>query len=372
MLRRTLSLLLLLPLLASCTSQEGPVRVSGRVEVDDVRIGSRIGGRVARVHADEGDAVAAGAVIVELDDAEWRAQLDAANASLAQAQADLDLLLAGSREEDIRRAEAIVRAHEAEVALRRKGFRDEEVAEARAQLDSARSSLELARRELERAESLMTSNTIDQRQLDRARSEHETAKAAVDVAAQRVALRESGSRPEEISMAEASLDQARAELLRLQRGARPEEIAARRAAFEAAKANVARIQTQLDETRVLAPTDATVETLDLHPGDLVRAGDGLAVLNMRASPWVRCYVPQVRLGAMKPGQQVTVTVDAYPEASFKGTVRRIASEAEFTPRNVQTHEKRAELVFEVKVDVADERGLLRAGMYADVILPDAR
>ena len=152
----------------------------------------------------------------------------------------------------------------------------------------------------------------------------------------------------------------------MKNGARPEEVAAQRAGVEAAAANVARLETQLEETRIIAPFDAMVETLDLKPGDLVRAGETVAVLNLKNRPWVRCYVPENRLGMVKPGETVEVTVDSYPDERFPGKVRRLSSEAEFTPRNVQTTEKRAEQVYEMKVDIIEKGENPRAGMYADV------
>lgn len=343
--------------------------VSGRVEVDSIHVGSKVGGRVEKVHFEEGEEVKAGEPVVSLEDRELVAQRDQAKAAQAQSQAQLDLLLAGTRPEDILRADAVVSATIAELDLRRKGFREEEVREAAAQLASAKSEQDLAQKEFDRASALMKTRTIDQAEFDRARSALETAKAKVNAAAQRAALMQSGSRPEEIARAEAQLAQARADLMRLKNGARPEEIAAQRAAVESARANVARFESQLAEMKIIAPADAVVETLDLKIGDLVKPGETVAVLNLRRAPYVRCYVPENRLGEVKPGQEVTVSVDSLPGQQLKGKVRRVSSDAEFTPRNVQTTEKRSELVFEMKVDVLEGTDKLRAGMYADVHVP---
>ena len=343
--------------------------VSGRIEVDDSQIGSKLGGRVEKVNAAEGDLVKAGAVIVQLDEKELRAQLAQAKASAGQAQAQLDLLLAGTRPEDIEQAQAVVAARRADLSLRRKGFRAQEVAEAEAALAAARTQLDQTRKDLERASQLAKEEVIGQQELDQRRTAFNNAQALVDQARQRAALYQSGSRPEEISAAEAQLGQAEADLRRLKNGPRPEEIAAARAAAEAARANIDRIDSQLDETRITAPLDALVETLDLHPGDLIKAGERVATLDLLATPWVRCYVPENRLGWVKAGQAVAITVDTWPGRRFKGRVRRVATVAEFTPRNVQTTEKRAEQVFEMKVDAVEGQGLLRAGMYADVYIP---
>ncbi len=364
--KRYLGATLLVLFVSGCSPDDSVLVLNGRIEVDDVHVGSKIGGRVWRVNYEESDEVKAGEPIVLLEDQELTAQLDQAKASTAQAQANLDLLLVGTRAEDLARAEAVVEARSAELTLRRKGFRDEEVREAEAQVESARSDLQFASTEYVRTKTLFGKGAVDRREMDNRQALFDTARAKMSIALQRQALFRSGSRPEEIAMAMAQLAQARADLTRLHNGARPEEIAAQRAAVEAARANVARLQSQLEETRILSPSDALVETLDLKQGDLVKAGEPVAVLNLKNSPWVRCYIPENRLGSIHSADQVTVTVDSYPGEEFPGKVRRLSSEAEFTPRNIQTTEKRSELVFEVKVDILEQGEKLRAGMYADV------
>ncbi|HUT23466.1 MAG TPA: efflux RND transporter periplasmic adaptor subunit [Sumerlaeia bacterium] len=260
---------LLALVLIGCGGGEKDLTVSGRIEADRVRIGSKIGGRIEKVNVEEGDDVKAGDVVIELESAELEAQLAQARALAAQAQAEVDLLLAGARAEDVRRAEGQVKARQAELQLREKGFRSEEVGEAEAQLASAKSDLELARKEYERAKRLLESATIDREEFDRKRMVLETQQAAAV---------------------------------------------------------------------------------------LIRKGDN----------WVRCYVPENRLGLVRPGKEVLITVDSYPGEVFPGIVRWVSAEAEFTPRNVQTSEKRAELAFEMKVDIKEKDGKLRPGMYADV------
>lgn len=353
-----------------CRSERSELVLSGRVEVDQVNVGSKVGGRVASVLAEEGDRVSAGAVLLELEKAEELATLAQAIAEVQRAQANLDLLLAGTRAEDLRRAEAVVAAQRSQLDLRRKGFRDEEVRQAEAEVASTRSALDFAKRELDRAESLAASGTMEQMQLDARRNDHETAKALLEVAEQRLAMMRVGSRPEEIAMAEAQLAQAEADLDRLRNGARPEEIAATRAALAAAQANVQRIDAQIAEMTISAPADALVDLFDLEPGDLVRASQTVAILNLESTPWVRCYVPEDRLGEVRSGQRVTVAVDTWPGREFPGIVRRLSSEAEFTPRNVQTVAKRSQLVFEAKIDIAEGGEDLRSGMYADVRLAE--
>lgn len=368
-------LLAILPamvILIGCRQGPQELVVSGRLERDNSHIGSKIGGRVWRVDFEEGQEVKKGQVIVQLDDRDLKAQLAQAKATLDQAQAQLNLLLAGTRKEDIARGEATVRAQKQELQMREKGFRTQEVRQAEAQLASARSSLALQKTELKQDEELAASGTIAQRDLDTRRTAYKNAQADLQVAEQHYEMYKSGSRPEEIGTARAQLAQAEADLERLKNGPRPEEIEAQRAAVEADKANITRLQTQLDETIIYAPLDATIESLDLKPGDLIKAGDPVAVLNLKTCPYVRSYVPENRLGLVKPGQPVTITVDTFPGEKFPGRIRRVFSEAEFTPRNVQTTEKRAEQVFEMKVDVLEGCDRLREGMYADIHVQDVQ
>ena len=353
----------------SCQNYPEEVKVSGRVERDRVHIGSKIGGRVSQIDFEEGQAAEAGDVIVVLEQDELNAQLAQAIAEASQAKSRLELLEAGTRQEDILEAEALVAAQRAELDLRQKGFRTEEIKEAQAQLESVQSNLELAEQELKRANELFQVKSIGQQELEMKQNAFRTAKAAADIAEQRLRLIQSGSRPEEIAMAEAQLQRAEAQLARLRNGPRPEEISASRAAWQAAQANVARIQTQLEETEIRAPMKSIVEILDLQPGDLVQPGQTIATLLLMEAPYVRCYVPENQLGYVHLGQKVKVTVDTFPDKRFSGNIQRIYSEAEFTPRNVQTQEKRAELVFEMKVYFLEGIDLVRAGMYADIYIP---
>lgn len=361
-------LLLLSIFLYGCKPAPDELVVSGRVERDQANIGSRVGGRVLDVPVREGDAVVEGQPIVLLEADEARAQLAHARAELARAEAELSLLEAGTRQEDMDRQRAVVDARAAELALRRKGFRQEEIAEAQAQVRSAESAAERAVRDLARGQSLRETGAIDQQQLDSLTNASSAAAAALDVARERLALLQAGYRAEEVAAAEASLKEAEAQLQALRNGARPEERAAARAAVEATRADVARMEVQLREMTIAAPAPSVVETLDLQKGDLVSAGRPVAVLNLQTNPYVRVYIPEPWLPYVPLGETVTIRVDG-SDRLYNGVVRRIASEAQFTPRNVQTHDKRADLVFEAKVDVTDAGDGLQPGMYADVMLP---
>jgi multidrug resistance efflux pump len=153
----------------------------------------------------------------------------------------------------------------------------------------------------------------------------------------------------------------------LQRGSRPEDIAAARAAVAREEGQLRYLQRQRKETRVTAPADGVIESMDLRPGDLVAAGRPVATLLEPSQIWVRVYVPEPKLGLVRVGQRAWVKVDTFPDRRFAGRVVEIANQAEYTPRNIQTVEQRSDQVFGVKVRI-DAAPELKPGMAALVTL----
>lgn len=161
---------------------------------------------------------------------------------------------------------------------------------------------------------------------------------------------------------------ASAEDLRvLQKGSRPEDIAAARAQVEQAKRRVATLEKNRAETEVRSTVTGVVQSFGLRPGDLVAPDQPVAEILEADQLWVRVYVPETMLGLVHVDQPVRVRVDTWPNESFPGHVGTIASQGEYTPRNVQTRSQRAEQVFGVKV-LVDPNPKLHAGMAADVDL----
>jgi HlyD family secretion protein len=175
-------------------------------------------------------------------------------------------------------------------------------------------------------------------------------------------------RDEEIATAKAMYDQASAALAEVKRGTRAEDLAAARAARDAAAADRQRAEVALREMVVTAPMDGVIESLDVHPGDLVKPGPIVRMVNPEDLKMI-IYVGAVMLGYLKVGQKVTLTTDAHGAETFEGTVARIATEGEFTPRNLQTQEERIQQVFGVKLTLNSAGGKLRAGMTATAHLP---
>jgi HlyD family secretion protein len=159
-----------------------------------------------------------------------------------------------------------------------------------------------------------------------------------------------------------------AEQLRLlEKGSRQEDIDAARAALAQQQARLASLQKQRAETNVVSSVDGVVQSLKIRPGDLAAANQGIAELLESDQLWVRVFVPETMLGAVRMNAPVRVFLDTYPNRPFRGRVAQISSQGEYTPRNVQTREQRAEEVFGVKV-VVDSDPALKAGMAATVDL----
>lgn len=345
----------------------GPLRVSGFVEADEIRLGSRVGGRVMAVHVNEGERVQVGQVLVELEPFDRREWLAEAQADLSAKQAALALLQSGYRDEEIAQAAARVRQLEATLALLVAGPRSQEIEVARAELEQNRSRLSLAETTHRRVRESFDRKAATPAEMDEAEDNLRIARAGVTAAEQRLRELEEGTRAEEIERARAQLDEARAAHALLAAGFREEQVREAVAAVDAAMARVAAIEQQVAELKIVAPIDATVEALDLDPGDLVAPDAPVMSLMDTRDLWVRAYVPENRLN-LRPGQPLAVTVDSFPDRTFRGHVTFISRQGEFTPSNIQTPEERSQQVFRIRVQLDEGHDVLRPGMAADVWL----
>src|SRR5580698_6424649 len=173
-----------------------------------------------------------------------------------------------------------------------------------------------------------------------------------------------GYRPEEIASAEARYRQTQATLEKLEAGNRREDV-------DLAKAAYSYDEARFRERQVTAPSAATVEVLDVRPGDLIAPNTPVATLLEKDQIYVRIYIPETEIGHVQLGQKAEVRVDSFPKTVFEGVVEQINQQAEFLPRNVQTREERVHQVFGVKVRIDDSSNRVRAGMAADVKLKAA-
>ena len=344
--------------------------VSGFVEADQIRLGSRIGGRVGVVHVKEGDRVEAGATLLELEPFDLVEQRAGAAAALAGARAELGRQESGLRSEEVARARARRDGLTAQLERLVNGPRDQELATGRKWVELAVAELEFATIEEARARKLHESGVESAELLDRALTSRRVAQATLAVRREELALLEEGTRKEDLAAMRAELAEAAAALALAEQGYRREEIEQARAAVAAAEATLAAVDRRLEELAIRAPVAGLVEAITLRPGDLVGANAPALSLLDPSRLWVRAYVPEGRL-RLVIGQEVTLRVDPFPDETFRGRVSFIARDAEFTPGNVQTPEERSKQVFRIKVDLLEGLDRLRPGMSADVMLDAA-
>lgn len=342
-----------------------PFYVSGFIEAHEVRVGSRVGGRVHAVPAEEGAFVAAGDLLVELEPFTIQEEMARARAELAAQQAQLAQFEAGFRQEDIAQARAVRDAAQAALDKAQAGPRPLEIRFLEDAVAVAQAELAFADADFKRRKELYEAKQASQEEYDASQRAYAVALARADQARDELALAREGTRAEEIAEARALLAQRQADLERLEAGYRAEEIAQARARVAAARAEVATIERRLTELSVTSPCACRVEAIDLEPGDLVSANAPIMTLIDPRDLWIRAYIPENRLD-VAVGEKVSIRVDAFPERRFAGHISFVARRAEFTPANVQTPEERVKQMFRIKVDLDEGQDVLQAGMAADI------
>ncbi|HKY32508.1 MAG TPA: efflux RND transporter periplasmic adaptor subunit, partial [Candidatus Polarisedimenticolia bacterium] len=302
-----------------CADRRPPdtIVVSGHVEATEVRIAAEVPGRLVSFEAAEGDRVERGQTIARIDSTEIELALRQARAEADQADAELRLALAGARAE--------------------------EIAEAEAQVRSAAADLAGAESDLRRMEELLERGSGTEKSRDDARTRRDVARSRWE------ALRH--------------------EAARLKAGSRPQEIERARARAEAAQARVEQIEEQLRDASVLSPVTGLITEKMAEQGELVSAGSRLAVVSDLGDPWLTVYLGEADLGRVRIGQEAEVATDGGQVR--RGRVTFIASQAEFTPRNVQTRDERVKLVYRTKIALPNEDGVFKPGMPAEARLRTA-
>jgi HlyD family secretion protein len=304
----------------ACSKGNGALSASGTVEATEARLGFVVAGRLETVTAHEGDKVDSGTQLATLDRAEMQARL-----TQAKAQADA--------------AAALLRQFE-------RGSRPEEIAQGEAALQAATDRQSDATRDLERVRTLFEGGAVSREALDKAQTAYDVAASQVRQATEQLSLLRKGPRVEQIEAQRAQEAQARAA----------------QGAIEAALANMI----------ITAPFPGVVSVRHREPGETVPLGAPVLTLSRTDDRWIRIYVPENRIGAVKLGAAATITCDTYPGKTYRGEVIFIATEAEFTPKSVQTSEERVKLVYAVKVRIVEDPDYdLKIGVPADVTLDSA-
>lgn len=377
---------------------------SGAIEATEIKVAAELGGRVVQVNAGEGDAVMAGQVLVEIDGAELAARRNQAAAAAATARADRARVAAAPQPERIAQAEAGVAQAEAGLATAQAALaaaqtqRDRPQAlearinAARGQVRAATAAIDAARAGLKTAQVLQDSlpnpgsdedktrraiydqNVSAAEALVRAAQAQENGARAV--LAQLLAIRDRPVAADAavhqaeggVAAAQAALRTSQAVLAQAQARAQPEAIAAAEARVAQAEAALATLNVTAAKLAVRSPITGTVAVQAIQLGEVASPGSALFTVIDLSQARLTIYVPTSQIGQVRLGQAAGVTVDAYPGRTFAGRVTRIADEAEFTPKNVQTQEERVKTVFAVEIALENAEGLLRPGMPADATL----
>ena len=346
-----------------------PYEWSGTVEARTIAIGSRAGGRVKEVLVREGDRVTAGQVLVRLEAGDWLAQLLQAEGQLTQVQAMLEKVKRGARPEEIEQARARVATAKAALDEAVAGPRPEQVAAAQSRLEAQAIAVEKAELDARRIHKLAESGAAARVDVDNADIGLKSALAQRDALAHQYDEMKNGSRREQLAQAKArEVEQYASERL-VSAGARVEDIKAAQGSVDAARGRVDQIKSMVDELAIRASVAARVEALELRPGDILAANATAVTLLEDEQLYVRIYVPETQLGHIQVGQRVPVTVDSFPGQSFEGTVEHINNRGEYSPRNLQTADERADQVFATRIGIISGRDQLRAGMAAFIRVP---
>ena len=295
---------------------KGEIKVSGTVEATSVELSFKVGGRLSKRLVDEGMQVAAGQTVALLEDDELKEERTARSADEKAVRAALADLEAGSRREEIAQGQAAL--------IRMKADADK-----------------LAR-DAQRAESLFTREVIARQGLDAARAGRDASSAAVHEAEQRLKLLKAGPRPDAVRQAKARVDSS--------------------------AAGLSLAETRLGQAVLTAPLAGLVLAKHAEPGEMLAAGAPVVTIARMDEVWLRGYIPEADVGRVAIGQRARVSIDSWPGRVLEGRVSFISSEAEFTPKNVQTEKERVKLVYRIKITLPNPKGELKPGMPADATI----
>ena len=355
------------------------IRLSGNLEMTQVDIAFKLAGKISELLVREGDLVKAGQIIARLDRDTMTLQRQREESGVASAQSGIAQMSTAivfqqevlMRETQVRKSE--IAAAEAQLNNLLAGSRKQEKLQASSTLEDARAQYQQAKKDWDRAERLFKNEDISRAQYDQAQTRLLITEAAMHAAEQRVSLVEEGPRKQEIELARAQLERAKAALTLTQASAeevkrRQQEMGVRQADMKRATANVAVMDSQLNDTIAKSPLDGVVLLKTTEAGEVVAPGATIVTIADIEHPWLRGYIPQTQLGRVKLGQKVTLTTDSYKDKSYQGTITYISSQAEFTPKQIQTQEERVKLVYRVKISVENKQQELKLNMPVDAII----
>jgi HlyD family secretion protein len=352
------------------------IEVSGNIELTEVNIGFKTPGKLIERTVDEGDAVKKGQLIARLDRDQLLAQKDRETAALQLAQSQLaqaETSLAWEKETlagDVEQRQADLASNQARLLELKNGSRPQEVRESSAAVQAAQSEMDRAKNDWDRAQTLYKNDDISTEQYDQFRNRFQSAAAALKQAKERDALVVAGPRVEQVDAAAAQVQHARgalkmSEANTLEMKRREQELTAHRAQIAQSRANLALIDSQLADTIATSPVDGVVLVKSADPGEVLGVGTTVVTVGDIEHPWLRGYVNETDLGKVKLGSKARIRTDSYPGKVYDGRVTFISSEAEFTPKQIQTQEERVKLVYRIKIEMENPRRELKSNMPAD-------
>jgi HlyD family secretion protein len=350
--------------------------VSGNIELAQVDIAFKTSGRLIERTVNEGDAVQKGMVIARLDREQLLHQRDTATAALATAQAqyaESESALKWQRETmaaDLQLRNADLSAAQSQLLQLKNGARPQEVQQSQAAVAAAQSQYDGAKKDWDRAQTLYKNDDISTSQFDQFRTRFESADANLKQVKEQANLVQAGPRAETIEGASAQVERARASLRvgqanEIETKRREQDIVARQGDIERAKSQIALIDSQLADTIAVSPINGVVLVKAADVGEILAPGTSVVTVGDIDHPWLRAYIREQDLGRVKLGDKVRVTTDSFPGKVYDGHVSFISSDAEFTPKQIQTSEERVKLVYRIKIDVDNSRHELKSNMPAD-------
>lgn len=290
--------------------------LSGNIEAHESLVSFKVTGRIVDLPVEEGQWVETGTLLARLDDEDYRQKVDIDDANLKVRESNLALTLAGSRDQEIKAAQAAVL--DAQADLQQKKLDDE------------------------RAQRLFARDAISAQDRDLADTALKRASATYESAQQRYDQTREGSRKEDIRIARANV--------------------------AAARQNLGLSRINLDYTRLLAPNAGVISVRQAELGEVVSPGTPVVTLSDLDHVWLRAYIAEPDLGKIRWGQDATLTTDTFSGKKYHGRISFISSTAEFTPKSVQTYKERVTLVYRIKIDMDNPNHELKPGMPADATI----
>jgi HlyD family secretion protein len=352
------------------------ILVSGNLEMTQVDLSFKLAGRLTTLNIREGDHVKKGFEIARIDPGQLDQQRARDRAAVESAQSNYQQLITtieyqkATLESDIAAKKAELDQAKAKLSELVAGSRTQEIQQAQSAVADARARRDLAQRERDRLETLYKNEDISTSQYDQARTNYDSAAAMLRQAEERLAMVQEGPRKEElagqraaVARAEAAVKTAEANRIELRR--KEQELSARRAEIDKARAQEGMSQSQLDDTVITAPVGGVVLVKSAEIGEVVAAGTTIATLADVEHPWLRAYINEKDLGRIKLGMKVKLSTDSFQNKIYMGTITFISSDAEFTPKQIQTKEERVKLVYRVKIEVDNTAGELKNNMPID-------